>query len=116
MFVAAHTSAGKTVVAEYAIALSQKHHTRYLWYAFVGILLLHVDHLLSVFRCTAVSYHLILYSSPLFVWLEAMGGQCVHVLVVEYCVTWSSSVKYLSRLTSHPLFVSATTAQIVQQT
>lgn len=28
MFIAAHTSAGKTVVAEYAIALSQKHMTR----------------------------------------------------------------------------------------
>ena len=32
VFVAAHTSAGKTVVAEYAIALSQKHHTRYLMF------------------------------------------------------------------------------------
>uniref|UniRef100_A0AAY4E978 Uncharacterized protein n=1 Tax=Denticeps clupeoides TaxID=299321 RepID=A0AAY4E978_9TELE len=30
VFVAAHTSAGKTVVAEYAIALSQKHMTRHL--------------------------------------------------------------------------------------
>ena len=29
VFVAAHTSAGKTVVAEYAIALAQKHMTRY---------------------------------------------------------------------------------------
>lgn len=28
VFVAAHTSAGKTVVAEYAIALSAKHHTK----------------------------------------------------------------------------------------
>ena len=28
MFVAAHTSAGKTVVAEYAIALAAKHMTR----------------------------------------------------------------------------------------
>jgi antiviral helicase SKI2 len=28
VFVAAHTSAGKTVVAEYAIALAQKHMTR----------------------------------------------------------------------------------------
>ena len=28
VFVAAHTSAGKTVVAEYAIALSMKHMTR----------------------------------------------------------------------------------------
>ena len=28
MFVAAHTSAGKTVVAEYAIALAEKHMTR----------------------------------------------------------------------------------------
>lgn len=31
VFVAAHTSAGKTVVAEYAIALSQKHMTRYVY-------------------------------------------------------------------------------------
>lgn len=31
VFVAAHTSAGKTVVAEYAIALAQKHMTRYTW-------------------------------------------------------------------------------------
>lgn len=31
VFVAAHTSAGKTVVAEYAIALSQKHMTRRVW-------------------------------------------------------------------------------------
>jgi antiviral helicase SKI2 len=30
VFVAAHTSAGKTVVAEYAIALSMKHCTRSL--------------------------------------------------------------------------------------
>lgn len=30
VFVAAHTSAGKTVVAEYAIALAQKHMTRYM--------------------------------------------------------------------------------------
>lgn len=29
VFVAAHTSAGKTVVAEYAIALSLEHKTRY---------------------------------------------------------------------------------------
>jgi antiviral helicase SKI2 len=29
VFISAHTSAGKTVVAEYAIALSQKHMTRY---------------------------------------------------------------------------------------
>ena len=28
VFVAAHTSAGKTVVAEYAIAMSKDHHTR----------------------------------------------------------------------------------------
>ena len=32
VFVAAHTSAGKTVVAEYAIALAQKHMTRYEQY------------------------------------------------------------------------------------
>ncbi|MGH0148881.1 UNVERIFIED_CONTAM: hypothetical protein FKN15_049128 [Acipenser sinensis] len=32
VFVAAHTSAGKTVVAEYAIALSQKHMTRSMLY------------------------------------------------------------------------------------
>lgn len=31
VFVAAHTSAGKTVVAEYAIALAAKHMTRYEW-------------------------------------------------------------------------------------
>lgn len=31
MLVAAHTSAGKTVVAEYAIALSQKHMTRAIY-------------------------------------------------------------------------------------
>ena len=31
VFVAAHTSAGKTVVAEYAIALSNKHMTRYMY-------------------------------------------------------------------------------------
>ena len=30
VFVAAHTSAGKTVVAEYAIALSLEHKTRYI--------------------------------------------------------------------------------------
>jgi antiviral helicase SKI2 len=30
VFVAAHTSAGKTVVAEYAIALAEKHMTRYV--------------------------------------------------------------------------------------
>ncbi len=29
VFIAAHTSAGKTVVAEYAIALSKNHMTRY---------------------------------------------------------------------------------------
>ena len=31
VFVAAHTSAGKTVVAEYAIALAQKHLTRAIY-------------------------------------------------------------------------------------
>ncbi len=31
VFVAAHTSAGKTVVAEYAIALAEKHMTRYIF-------------------------------------------------------------------------------------
>jgi len=30
VFIAAHTSAGKTVIAEYAIALSLKHMTRYI--------------------------------------------------------------------------------------
>lgn len=30
VFVAAHTSAGKTVVAEYAIALAAKHLTKYI--------------------------------------------------------------------------------------
>jgi hypothetical protein len=34
VFVAAHTSAGKTVVAEYAIALAEKHMTRYVSAAF----------------------------------------------------------------------------------
>ena len=33
MFVAAHTSAGKTVVAEYAIALASKHMTKYAYMA-----------------------------------------------------------------------------------
>lgn len=36
VFVAAHTSAGKTVVAEYAIALANKHMTRYLSEAPIG--------------------------------------------------------------------------------
>ena len=31
VFVAAHTSAGKTVVAEYAIALASKHMTKYAY-------------------------------------------------------------------------------------
>jgi antiviral helicase SKI2 len=31
VFVAAHTSAGKTAVAEYAIALAAKHLTRYVY-------------------------------------------------------------------------------------
>jgi len=31
VFVAAHTSAGKTVVAEYAIALAKKHMTRAIY-------------------------------------------------------------------------------------
>lgn len=31
MFVAAHTSAGKTVIADYAIALSMKHKTRSIY-------------------------------------------------------------------------------------
>ena len=31
MFVAAHTSAGKTVVAEYAIALARKHMTKAIY-------------------------------------------------------------------------------------
>ena len=30
VFVAAHTSAGKTVIAEYAIALAQRHMTKYV--------------------------------------------------------------------------------------
>jgi len=34
VFVAAHTSAGKTVVAEYAIALAEKHMTRYIHFRF----------------------------------------------------------------------------------
>lgn len=32
VFVAAHTSAGKTVVAEYAIALAEKHMTRLVYF------------------------------------------------------------------------------------
>lgn len=39
VFVAAHTSAGKTVVAEYAIALAAKHMTRLVYY-FIQIHLL----------------------------------------------------------------------------
>lgn len=39
VFVAAHTSAGKTVVAEYAIALAEKHMTRYVAFRVVR----HVD-------------------------------------------------------------------------
>lgn len=39
VFVAAHTSAGKTVVAEYAIALSQKHMTRCVFVGAVQFLL-----------------------------------------------------------------------------
>jgi superfamily II RNA helicase len=34
VFVAAHTSAGKTVVAEYAIALAEKHMTRFVQSSF----------------------------------------------------------------------------------
>ena len=37
VFIAAHTSAGKTVIAEYAIALSQKHMTRYGIEQFIGV-------------------------------------------------------------------------------
>ena len=40
VFVAAHTSAGKTVVAEYAIALSQKHMTKYLQRRLICVVLL----------------------------------------------------------------------------
>ena len=40
VFVAAHTSAGKTVVAEYAIALSMKHMTRYVKAAEIDDLLI----------------------------------------------------------------------------
>ena len=38
VFVAAHTSAGKTVVAEYAIALSQKHMTKLVCFHLYGII------------------------------------------------------------------------------
>lgn len=41
VFVAAHTSAGKTVVAEYAIALAQKHMTRYTCLPSLPAFLLH---------------------------------------------------------------------------
>ena len=45
VFVAAHTSAGKTVVAEYAIALALKHHTKLVYVCVIvtGLLLLCVD-------------------------------------------------------------------------
>jgi len=36
VFVAAHTSAGKTVVAEYAIALASKHMTKYAIFTNTG--------------------------------------------------------------------------------
>jgi len=39
VFVAAHTSAGKTVVAEYAIALAEKHMTRFVLFLVYSSLL-----------------------------------------------------------------------------
>lgn len=38
VFVAAHTSAGKTVVAEYAIALAEKHMTRYIHFRLFNLI------------------------------------------------------------------------------
>jgi antiviral helicase SKI2 len=57
VFVAAHTSAGKTVVAEYAIALAQKHMTRYV------PLLLSEGHVQDAFRA--------IYTSP----IKALSNQ-----------------------------------------
>ena len=63
VFVAAHTSAGKTVVAEYAIALSMKHKTRH------RPMILHVSAVAMIvvvpFKCRVV------YTSP----IKALSNQ-----------------------------------------
>lgn len=60
VFVAAHTSAGKTLVAEYAIALSRKHHTRF-------------EMIPSVIACHVCGgiLHRVIYTSP----IKALSNQ-----------------------------------------
>lgn len=60
VFVAAHTSAGKTVVAEYAIALAEKHMTRY-----VGCYL-QIIHYFDI-----AHHHSAIYTSP----IKALSNQ-----------------------------------------
>ena len=59
VFVAAHTSAGKTVVAEYAIALAAKHMTRFV-----------IEPSKSLTRCTLLIQYRAIYTSP----IKALSG------------------------------------------
>lgn len=60
VFVAAHTSAGKTVVAEYGIALAAKHMTKY--YYFLLVVMNHTNKTLN---------HRAIYTSP----IKALSNQ-----------------------------------------
>lgn len=57
---AAHTSAGKTVVAEYAIALAAKHMTRFV-----------IEPSKSLTRCTLLIQYRAIYTSP----IKALSNQ-----------------------------------------
>ena len=79
VFVAAHTSAGKTAVAEYAIALAMRHQTRAVdatmpWLTLLGGVAT-VFGPASVLFGTVVMPHpelLILFIAAAFVWMVAM--------------------------------------------
>jgi antiviral helicase SKI2 len=64
VFVAAHTSAGKTVVAEYAIALAAKHMTRYDCRYPLPVLC-------RPFIADSVRHHRAIYTSP----IKALSNQ-----------------------------------------
>jgi len=71
VFVAAHTSAGKTVIAEYAIALAMKHMTRFVIFVRVRIYTTNLL-VLTILSC---SPHLHVYSTIYTSPIKALSNQ-----------------------------------------
>ncbi|TRZ00385.1 hypothetical protein DNTS_004387, partial [Danionella cerebrum] len=107
VFVAAHTSAGKTVVAEYAIALSQKHMTRTIYTSPIKAL---SNQKFRDFKNTFGDVGLLTGDRGV-VWEEVLIMLPEHVSIILLSATVPNAVEFsewIGRIKKRPIYVIST--------